>query len=117
MAGKGVPVSARRTAPACRRCGHERGGHPSCIPGGSEPAWCTTGIVAGTCKCWQYIPQRPWTRFLAWLRERPPPVTADMLHPRPVPFHVRDRSDDGWDEHRTQLNIPRARPYADGGPR
>jgi hypothetical protein len=57
--------------------------------------------------------RRPWTRLLAWLREPPPPVTADVLHPRPVPFPVRDRcDDDDWDANRTRLNIPIARPYA-----
>lgn len=108
MAGQGVQV---RRAAACRRCEHPRGGHAPYIPGGSEPGFCAD------CECYQYRPQRPWTRLLAFLRERPPPVTADVLRPRPVPFPVPDRDDDGWDANRTRLNIPIARPYAGGDPR
>lgn len=53
---------------------------------------------------------------MAYLRERPEPVTAGVLKPRPVPFPVPDRDDDGWDDNRTRLSIPIARPYAKGGP-
>jgi hypothetical protein len=91
--------------PPCRRtgCGHVPDGHPPFVPGGDEPGWC------GTCGCWQYIPQRPWTRLLAWLRERPPPVPVDVLRQHPVPFPLREQA---VDDHRTRLDIPRARPYA-----
>ena len=58
--------------------------------------------------------RRPWTRLLAFLRERPAPVQADVLWQRPVRYPVPARRDDGWDENRTQLNIPIARPYAGG---
>jgi len=98
--------------PACRRpgCGHARDGHPPYIPGGGKPGYC------GSCKCHQYRPARPWTRLLAWIRQPPAPVQADVLRPRPVPFPVRERP---VREDRTLLDIPRARPFTAGqaGPR
>ncbi len=92
----------RRAAP-CRRCPHGRDSHKPYIPGGDRPGYCTS------CSCYQYKPERPWTRLLAWLRERPPPVTADVLRPRPVQFPVRGSA--GYDD-KTHLDIPLARPYA-----
>ena len=95
----------RRRETACRRCPHHRDGHKP-YAGGVEPGYC------GSCGCYQYKPERAWMLALAFLRERPPPVKVDVLQQHPVPFRVRDKGDDGWDENRTQLNIPRWRPYA-----
>lgn len=101
----------RRRQSACRRCPHDRGTHVPYVPGGDRPGYCQA------CQCYQYRPERAWALALAFLRERPEPVTADVLKPRPVPFPVPDRDDDGWDRNRTRLNIPIARPYATGDPR
>jgi hypothetical protein len=75
------------------------------------------GSDCSLCGCGQFKPERPWALALAYLRERPEPVTADVLKPRPVRYPVPDRDDDGWDDNRTRLNIPIARPYAGGDPR
>jgi hypothetical protein len=89
-------MSARRRRPACRHCGDARGAHQ---PGD----W--------TRECWKYRPERPWTRLLAWIRQPPAPVPADVLHPRPVPYRVRGRA--GL-EDRTLLDIRIARPFTAG---
>lgn len=95
----------RRRQAACRRCPHDRSSHLPFIPGGSRPGFC------GACECWQYRPERPWALALAFLRQRPPPVTASVLRPRPVPFPVPDcGEDDDW----TQFGL-RVAPYV--GPR
>ena len=106
----GFPVNARRpgSTPACRRCPHARDGHKPYIPGAGKPGFC------GSCGCWQFQPERLWTQLLAWFRRQPAPVVADVLRQHPVPYPVAARGDDGWDENRTQLNIPIARPYAGG---
>ena len=94
-----------RGKPPCGRCGHARASHKPYIPHGNQPGYC-----AG-CHCWQYRPQRPWTRLLAWFRQHPEPVQAEVLMPRPVPFPVPDLGD-YEDDGRTRLDISRARPYA-----
>ena len=93
----------RRREAACRRCPHDRDSHKPYIPGDSRPGFC------GSCGCYQFRPERAWTLALAFLRERPPPIQADVLRPRPVPFPVRDSA--GYDD-KTHLDIPLARPYA-----
>lgn len=80
----------RRRQAACSRCPHDRASHPSYIPGGSKPGYCAARTGPGTCGCWQYKPERPWALALAFLRERPAPVTADVLRPRPVRLPVPD---------------------------
>lgn len=92
----------RRRQTACRRCPHDRDSHPSYIPGGSKPGWCMA------CKCYQYQPERAWTLALAYIRDRPPPVTADVLRPRPVPYPVPGWAED--DDDRTLLGL-RVAPY------
>ncbi len=99
----------RRRQTACSRCPHDRGSHPSYIPGGDRPGPCAARTTARDCPCWQYKPERPWALALAFLRERPAPVTADVLRPRPVPFPVPDPAEA---EERTRLDIRIARPYA-----
>jgi hypothetical protein len=98
----------RRRQAACRRCPHDRGSHRSYVPGGSKPGYCAA------CECWQYKPERPWALALAYLRERPAPVTAHVLRPRPVPFPLRAACDED-DDDRTLLGI-RVAPYM-GRPR
>lgn len=109
MAG---PRSTAVSAPPCRRCGHARSAHECYVPGGDQPGYCPD------CFCWQYkplhLPQRPWTRLLAWFRKRPEPVRADVIHPRPVLLPIRDSTPAEYDG-RTLLDIPVhpvARPYA-----
>jgi hypothetical protein len=100
----------RRREAACRRCPHDRGSHRPYVPGSGRPGYC------GSCKCHQYRPERPWALALAFLRERPPPVTADVLWQRPVRLPVRDPAED--DDDRTLLGI-RVAPYVPrqrGGP-
>jgi hypothetical protein len=103
------PWLLRRRETACRGCPHDCDSHKPYSPGG-RPGYCTS------CGCYQYRPERAWTLALAFLRERPPPVTPDVLHQHPVPFPVRDRP---VREDRTLLDIPRARPFTAGqaGPR
>jgi hypothetical protein len=98
-------VSARRE---CRRCGHGSDGHEPYIPGG-RPGYCAARDEAGTCPCWQWLPVRPWTRLLAWMRRRPAPVRPVVLYPRPVPYPVPGWSED--DDDRTLLGV-RVAPYA-----
>jgi hypothetical protein len=89
---------------ACRRCGHPRGSHQPYIPGSHRPGYC----AGSACGCWQYRRPRPWARFLAWWRWRPPPVTPAVLHQRPVPFPVPARE---WYDDTTRLDVRPARPY------
>jgi hypothetical protein len=90
----------RRRQAACRRCPHDRDSHKPYIPGSSEPGFC------GSCGCYQYKPERFWTLALAFLRERPEPVTADVLRQHPVPFPIRDSP--GYDD-KTHLRADFAR--------
>ena len=109
LAPGGAPVS--RGKPPCGRCGHARASHKPYFPGGDKPGYCAAADGGWTCSCWQYQPQRPLARLLAWLRKRPEPVQAEVLRPGPVRFPVPgfgDYEDDG----RTRLDISRARPYA-----
>ncbi len=76
----------RRRQSACRQCPHDRDSHASYIPGGSKPGYC----AERGCRCWQYKPERPWALAVAYLRERPEPVTADVLKPRPVRLPLPD---------------------------
>jgi hypothetical protein len=92
----------RRRQAACSRCPHGRLAHPSYVPGGSRPGYCAA------CECWQYKPERPWALAMAYLRERPAPVTADVLRPRPVPFPLPAACDE--DDDRTQFGV-RVAPY------
>jgi hypothetical protein len=92
------------SGPACRRCGHARDGHLHYAQGG-RASYC------GHCGCWQYRQPWPWTQFLAWMRRPAPPVTAGVLHPRPVPLPDPGTAD-GYEE-RTRLDIRIARPYTD----
>ena len=100
MAAGGVLVSG----PACRQCGHERGGHPSFVPGGGKPGYC------GSCGCYQYKPERPWAQLLTWYRKPPAPVPADVVRARPVPYPAPGwaEDDDDW----TQFGF-RAAPYVE----
>lgn len=101
----------RRRQTACRRCPHDRGTHPSYLPGGETPGYCG----AAGCKCWQYKPERPLALMLAFLRQRPGPApAAAVLRPRPVPFPVPGPAED---DGRTRFDLRIARPYAGGGPR
>jgi hypothetical protein len=93
-------MSARR--PACRRCPHDRASHRHYRPGSD----------CGLCECRQYKPERPWTRVLAWMRRRTPPVPVDVLHAGPVPYPVPDSAGD--DDDRTQFGI-RVSPYVGEG--
>src|SRR6185312_8831034 len=86
----------RRRETACRRCPHDRGSHRPYVPGG-QPGYC------GSCKCWQYRPERPWALALAFLRERPAPVRVDVLRQGPVRFPVPRQSED--DDDRTLLGL------------
>ena len=112
MLGGLYPWLLRRRETACRQCPHDRGSHAPYIPGSGKPGYC----AVRSCGCWQYKPERAWTLALAFLRERPPPVTPDVLYQRPVPLPVRERP---VSEDRTLLDIPRARPFTAGqaGPR
>jgi hypothetical protein len=94
----------RRRQTACRGCPHDRGSHAPYIPGGGKPGYC----AVRSCGCWQYKPERAWTLALAFLRERPPPVTPDVLHQRPVRYPVPGPSEDKDD--RTQFGL-RVAPY------
>jgi hypothetical protein len=97
----------RRRESACRRCPHSRDGHPPYDRRTSKPGFC------GSCKCGQYKPEHFWSLALAFLRERPPPVAADVLHPHPVRFPVPAWcEDEEWDDDdRTRLGL-RIAPYA-----
>lgn len=92
--------ACRRCGPACRRCSHPRDGHKSYIPGGDRPGYCAS------CGCYQYRPEHPWTRLLAWMRQPPAPIPVAVLRQHPVPYPVRARYED-----RTLLDIRRARPF------
>ena len=95
MLGGAFSWLLRRRETACRRCPHDRDGHPPYVPGG-QPGYC------GSCKCWQYRPERPWALALAFLRERPEPVQVDVLRQGPVRFPVPDWRDE---DDRTQFGL------------
>lgn len=104
----------RRRQTACSRCPHPRDTHVPYTPAGDKPGYCAARTGAETCKCWQYKPERPWALALAYLRERPAPVTADVLRPRPVPFPLRAAYDEDDDDRtllgfRAPLYVPRPR--------
>lgn len=86
----------RRRQTACRRCPHPYAAHGYYRPGSD----------CGLCECGQFKPERPWALALAYLRQRPEPVTPDVLRPRPVQVPVPDPA--GYDD-KTEfgLRVPR----------
>ena len=105
----------RRRESACRRCPHDRDSHKPYDPRVGKPGYCAARAGAATCGCWQYKPEHFWTLALAWMSERPPPITADVLRQHPVRFPVPDWCEDdddwNWDDDRTRIRF-RAAPYA-----